>query len=67
MEKTYQMSINIIDPEYKDMLVVALINQGFQVFFEGNNLCTIFNNEEIKEIDFNAEEPKEENIKGVLQ
>jgi len=63
MGKTYQMSINIINPEYKDMLVVALINQGFQVFFEGNNLCTILNNEEIKEIDFNQRE--EINTKSV--
>lgn len=65
MKKTYQVSIDIIDSEYKDMLIMGLIHQGYQVFFdEDNKLCTIMSDEQIKEIDFNQ---AEENTKEIIQ
>lgn len=49
--KTYEVKIEILDKDYVDTLIVALVRQGFKVYFDiNNNLCYVVPEEDIREL-----------------
>lgn len=48
----YEIKINIIDKKYIDLLIVALVRQGYDVYYneDENAVCFQINKDEITEI-----------------
>ena len=42
----YEITINIIDPSYVDKLVVALVRQGYDVYYNDDDKKVCFNTDE---------------------
>ena len=52
--QSYGINIEIIDDEYKDMLILALAHQGYQVFLSAPDVVsTVMSDYEVEPIDFN--------------
>ena len=48
----YEISINILDNDYIDSLIVALVRQGYDVYYnaEENVVCYVTYDEEVQEV-----------------
>lgn len=42
MSNNCEISIEIINDEYKDELIVALVNQGYEVYYNADSNCVCF-------------------------
>ena len=57
MAKRFEVAIEIIDPKYMDQLIVALVRQGYDVYFnddDGKNGTVYFTatEEELNEVKY---------------
>lgn len=54
--KRYELAITILDPTYVDQLIVALVRQGYEVYYNGDGgdgkpvVCFTTTAEELTEI-----------------
>ena len=54
----YEMKIQVLDPAYVDSLIVALVRQGYGVYYneDENVVCYTISDDELTEIKYTKEE-----------